>query len=84
MPCVPVPSVTLPTLPAPWSLAPPSLPGIVTPGLCCNLVPPVALTPRIPLGALVITPAVILLINQGLHVVQAYIDALDPGCPRAA
>lgn len=82
MPCIPIPTATVPTLPAPLSIAAPPPPSVGTPGLCCQLVPPFSFTP--PLAIAVLNPAVVLTINQALHAVQEFIDKLPPRCPRSS
>lgn len=84
MPCIALPIPTIPTLPAPLSISLPALPSIVTPGLCCQLIPPITIIPPITLPPAILNPAVILTINAAIAQVQAYLDALDPGCPRSA
>ena len=84
MACIPIPSVVVPTLPSPLSIAPPGLPGLTTPGLCCNLIEPVDLIPPLTLPPAVLTSAVLIAINAALHTVQDFIDHLPPRCPRSS
>lgn len=83
MACIPLPAVTPPVLPAPFSIAPPAPPAIsVALTACCKLsvIPP--LTIPIPIPPLVLNPAVIATINAALQTVDAYLDALALPCPR--
>ena len=84
MACINPPIPTLPTLPSPLSLAPPALPPITTPGLCCQLLPPLTLLPPITLPPNTLNPAVIATINAALQQVQDYLDSIVPDCPRSS
>lgn len=82
MACLPLPDVTLPTLPSPLTLDPPALdPVTVGAEFCCKLAS--FTTPTYaPFGPAVLNPAVIATINTNLALVQAYLDALPLNCPR--
>lgn len=82
-PCIPVPIPSLPTVPSPFSLTAPAIPQI-TAGFnaCCNLISFSASTPPIALPPLVMNPAIVVLVNKMIAVVQAYIDNLPPRCAR--
>lgn len=80
MPCVDVPTPALPTLPPGLSIPALPAPPAVTVGACCQSVT----LPAIPLPASlgVLTSSAIVVINQQLAALQAYIDALPVTCPR--
>ena len=84
MACIPIPDITLPTLPVGISITPPAFGGIVVPGLCCNLVPPFTVIPPITLPPLVANPAVLVALNATLQGIQTFINGLVPDCPRSA
>ncbi len=82
MPCLKLPTVTAPTLPAPFTLGLPGLSGLTFDiNLCCKL-PPVSLPiPPIPLPAVVLNPAVIATLNSAISAVVTYINSLSVPCP---
>lgn len=83
MACIPLPVPTLPTLPSPFSIAPPALPPIsVALTACCKLSVIASVSLPAPFPSAVLTPAVILTINAALATVQTYLDALPLPCPR--
>lgn len=82
--CIPLPVPVVPVLPAPFTISPPALPTLSTPGLCCNFVAAQTIIPPIPLNPAILNPAVLATINQALHTVQDFLDHLPPECPRTA
>lgn len=81
MACIPLPSVTPPTLPHPLSLDPPPLPPItVGAEFCCKLPVVNVVPPPVTLGPL--DPAVIATINATMATVRTYLDAQVLECPR--
>lgn len=82
MPCITTPTLPVPQLPAPLSLALPTLPGIsVDVPFCCKLpLPPVAIPP-IPLPAILLNPAVIATLNGYIKAAVEYISAIPFECP---
>ena len=81
MPCLATPSVTLPTLPAPLTLAPPALPDITLPTFCCKLPPIPIQIPPIPIPPLLLNPAIIATLNGYIAVLQSYLQSLPLKCP---
>lgn len=81
MPCLKLPTVTAPTLPAPLSLAL-SLPSVSFDlNLCCKLPPVPIPLPPIPLPAVVLNPAIIATLNAFIGQVVTYINSLSVPCP---
>lgn len=84
-PCVPIPTLPHPSLPSGISLAPPlpSLPAESLPNVCCLL--PALASPKtpIPLPPLVVNPAFIVALREGLAAIEAYFDAIPLDCPRS-
>ena len=83
MGCIPVPSISIPTLPAPLTLSPPipTIPDLGIPNLCCKLpvqIPPI---PPIPIPALILNPAVVATLQAYVKALTAYIDSLPFKCP---
>jgi hypothetical protein len=81
MPCITTPTLPVPQLPSPLSLAL-TLPSLsVSVGFCCKLpIPPVAIPP-IPLPALVLNPAVIAVLNGYIKAAVEYVSAIPFECP---
>jgi hypothetical protein len=86
MPCLPIPTVTPPTLPVPFTLpeivVPPLGPGELT--ICCKL-PPLR-TPPIPipipgLGLLLSAPGVVDALRAAVDVFVTYASQLNFECP---
>lgn len=83
MPCVPVPAIVVPTLPAPLTLTPPALPAIPDLTWCCKIAINIPIPPiPWPGGPLAINPALVLAINVALASVQTFLDGLQVPCPR--
>jgi hypothetical protein len=83
MPCIPVPNVPTVPIPSPLSIVPP-LPAVpaFAAGVCCVQVTYKPATPPLPLPALAINPAVVAALRQANQQVQAFIDGLQPPCPK--
>jgi hypothetical protein len=86
MACIDI--LDFPALPpiSPFTIAPPSLPAVdLTIDFCCRL-NLFTFTPALPLGVLIVAipgaSAVILAINASLEVIDEYLDAIPPVCPR--
>jgi hypothetical protein len=83
MPCTPLPTLALPTLPAPLTLTPPAPPSIdFDPSLCCKLLPFPVTTPPVPLPVGVLNPAVVAVLTQQMAAAQSFLDSLSFSCPR--
>lgn len=83
MPCIPVPSIVVPTLPAPLTLgtpAPPPLPDLPQ-GICCKLpvAPPIPPVPG--LSATILGPLVAAL-NLYIQQLNEFLDKVPLKCPR--
>lgn len=85
MPCIPLPKLPLPTIPAGLTItAPfPAIPEQTLQAPCC-LLPPIKI-PGIPnpLGPLVVNPAFVEVIRAGLAAIEAYDDLIPLDCPRS-
>lgn len=83
MGCVSVPTIPLPTLPAPLSISPPipTVPDLGIPNLCCKLPVQIPDIPAIPIPALVLNPTVIQTLQTYVRQVTTYIDAIPFRCP---
>lgn len=81
MPCLKLPAVTAPTLPAPLSLAL-SLPSVsFNIDLCCKLPPIPTPIPPIPIPPLILNPAIIAALNAFITQVVEFINAQSVPCP---
>jgi hypothetical protein len=80
--CLKAPTVPVPQLPAPLSLAPPSPPSLPTiPGLCCKMPPILPPLPPIPIPALILNPAVIATLNAFIATALGFVNSLAIPCP---
>lgn len=83
MPCIPLPSIVIPTLPSPLSLGtpvPPPLPSLPQ-GICCKLpvAPPIPPVPS--LSATILGPLITAL-NTYIGQINDYLDKVPLKCPR--
>lgn len=79
--CLPIPTIPKPSLPLGISLGFPSPSVTLDPALCCKLLPfPFNVT--IPLPAGTINVAVLASIATYIDAANAWLDALQPTCPR--
>jgi hypothetical protein len=86
MPCVPVPTPPLPSLPAGFNFtAPlPAVPSITIAGVPCCILPTLT-TPSIPnpLPPLAVNPAFVTAMRAALATAESFFDSLTPSCPRS-
>ena len=81
MPCLKLPALPAPQLPAPLSLSL-SLPSLSFDlELCCKLPPVPIQIPPIPLPPLVLNPAIIATLNAFITQVVQYVNSLSVPCP---
>lgn len=82
MPCTPLPTPTLPSLPPGITLAPPlpALPSDLT--LCCKLAAFPAVLPPLPFPVGVVNPALAAVIATQLALVREFLDGLPLKCPK--
>lgn len=81
MPCITTPTLPIPQLPAPLSIAIELPIPSLSLGFCCKLpVPPIP-TPPIALPAILLNPAVIGLLNGYIKTAVEYISAIPVDCP---
>lgn len=84
MACDPLDLPPIPGLPAPLTIAPPTLPAIPEGDLkfCCKILelPVAPELPPLPTG--VLNAGVVEVLKQSIAAVQTYLDALPLDCPR--
>jgi|GEM_PF-4964738 len=84
MSCIKVPIPSVPELPAPLTLRPPTPPIPPIPGLpnfCCKLPPVPNPLPPIPIPTVILQPEIIAIMNGYIDQVLGYLAALPLECP---
>lgn len=83
MPCVPIPVLPFPVLPAGFSISPPSpYPRPYPPGICCQIFNISSVGPPIPLPSLIVNSTFIAALTVAMKTVQTYIDTIPLNCPK--
>jgi hypothetical protein len=82
MACIDLPVPTLPTLPAPLTIAL-ALPTLDLPDLtyCCKMPPLPVSIPPIPIPSLVLNPAFIATLNAFIQQMNTYLNSIPLNCP---
>lgn len=83
MPCIAVPEISIPSLPAPFSFGASQPPSVsFDPELCCKIIQFPLKLPPLPLPPGVLNPAFITAMNAAKSQVTAFIRSLSFNCPR--